>query len=396
MDTIIIKIYGPNKFQFRNKSLFLPELNCRKYEDLSPTEIQSRNSSRSYLRKFLLHPKASDEYIPRVEIFETLSKNSNKIIYILKITFSAPKLLYWNSVQEVDENDKQKILSALKRALGGVGIVVETDVIENATLEAIHTCKNIPLPKTIRIREILSELSRMDISKVVDVTETQFKNGGRVLNFYSGTIERSFYDKISDSLRPKNKRSDKGRIDYEKTFIEKHKLQNREIFRYEYRLKKTQTTKRVINSLLGREYETQVVFKDIFTPNLLKKLILNSWHTLIERPENQLSLFGKIDRLKLLLHIFSEAKKQSEKAHSMNNAFISYGIATAILDNGAKELRGVVYEGWNKDHPERLTKKIKIASKLTSGLPYSNNIVFIDTALERFELISLTSLEKGI
>ena len=236
----------------------------------------------------------------------------------------------------------------------------------------------------------------MDISKVVDVTETQFKNGGRVLNFYSGTIERSFYDKISDSLRPKNKRSDKGRIDYEKTFIEKHKLQNREIFRYEYRLKKTQTTKRVINSLLGREYETQVVFKDIFTPNLLKKLILNSWHTLIERPENQLSLFGKIDRLKLLLHIFSEAKKQSEKAHSMNNAFISYGIATAILDNGAKELRGVVYEGWNKDHPERLTKKIKIASKLTSGLPYSNNIVFIDTTLEKFELISLTSLEKGI
>jgi hypothetical protein len=395
MDTITIKIYGPNKFQFRNKSLFLPELTCRRFEDLSPTEIQTRNSSRSYLRKFLLHPKPSDEYIPRVEVFETLAKDSNKIIYILKITFSAPKLLYWNSVQEVDENDKQKILSTLKRALESVGIIVTIEAIENAKLEAVHICKNIPLPKTMRIRDILKELGRMDISRVVDVTETQFKNGGRVLNFYSGTIERSFYDKVSDSLRPKNKRSDKGRIDYEKTFIEQYKLQNQEIFRYEYRLKKTQTTKRVINSLLGREYETQVVFKDIFTPNLLKKLILNSWHTLIERPENQLSLFSKIDRLKLLLHILSEAKKRGEKAHSMNNAFISYGIATAIIDNGAKEVRGVVYEGWNKDHPERLTKKIKTASELTSGLPYSDNILFIDTALEKFEIISLTSLQNG-
>lgn len=396
MDTVIIKIYGPSKFQFRNKSLFLPELNCRKYEDLSATEVKSRNSSRSYLRKFILHPKPSDEYIPRVEVFETLPKESNKIIYILKITFSAPKMLYWNSVQEVDESYKQKILSRLKGALDSVGIIVEIESLENATLEAVHACKNIPLPKTMRMREILSELGRMDISKVVDVMETQIKNGGRVVNFWSGTKEHCFYDKVSDSLKPKNKRSDKGRIDYEKTFIEQYKLQDREIFRYEYRLKKTQTTKSAINTLLGRKHDTKVVFNDLFTPNLLKNLILNSWNKLIERPENQLSLFGKVDRLKLMSHIFSEAKKQSEKAHSMNNAFTSYGIATTILDNGAKEVRGVVNESWNKDHPERLTKKIKIASELTSGLPYSNNIAFIDAELKKFEIISLASIQNGI
>lgn len=396
MDTVIIKIYGPNKFQFRNKTLFLPELSCRKYEDLSATEIQSRNSTRSYLRKFILHPKPSDEYIPRVEVFETLSKESNKIIYILKITFSVPKLLYWNSVQEVSENNRQKILSAIKMALGSVGIIVEIESLENATLEAIHACKNIPLPKTMRMREILAELGRMDISKVVDVMETQIKNGGRLLNFWSGTKEHCFYDKVSDSLKPKNKRSDKSRIDYEKIFIEQYKLQDREIFRYEYRLKKTQTTRSAVNGLLGRKPDTPVVFQDLFTPDLLKNMILSSWYKLIERPENQLSLFGKIDRLKLLLHILSEAKKRGEKAHSMNNAFISYGIATAILDNGAKEVRGIVHQGWNKDHPERLTKKIKTASELTEGLSYSNNIAFINSALERFELINLTSLEKGI
>lgn len=396
MDTVIIKIYGPNKFQFRNKTLFLPELSCRTYGDLSQTEIQSRNSTRSYLRKFILHPKPSDNYIPRVEVFETLSKESNRIIYILKITFSVPKLLYWNSVQEVYENDKQKILSALKRALESVGIVVETEILENATLEAVHACKNILLPKTMRMREILAELGRMDISKVVDVTETQIKNGGRLLNFWSGTKEHCFYDKVSDSLKPKNKRSDKSRIDYEKVFIDQYKLQDREIFRYEYRLKKTQTTRSAVNGLLSRKPDTPVVFKDLFITDLLKSMIIGSWNKLIERPENQLSLFGKVDRLKLLLHILSEAKKRGEKAHSMNSAFISYGIATAILDNGVKEVRGVIHQGWNKDHPERLTKKIKTASELTEGLPYSNNIAFIDSELKKFTLINLTSLQKSI
>lgn len=396
MDTVIIKIYGPKKFEIRNPSLFLPEISSRKYKDLSPTEIQTRNSSRSYLRKFILHPKPTDEYIPRVEVFETLSKDIDQIIYILKITFSAPKLLYWNSVQEAGESDKQKILSALKRALMSVGIIVDTENLENATVEAVHACKNIILPKSIRMRDVLKELGRMDISKVFDVTETQIKNGGCVLNFWSGTAEHCFYDKVFDSLKPKIRRSDKGRIDHEKFFIQQNRLDEQEIFRYEYRLKKTQTTKSVVNTLLNRTYDTKVFFNDLFSPNLLKNLILTSWHKLIEKPENQLSLFGKVDRLKLLLHILCEAKKQSEKGHSMNSAFTSYGIATAILDHGAKEVRGIVHDGWNKDHPERLTKKIHMASELTNGLPYSNNIAFIETALEKFELINLASLKKGI
>jgi len=396
MDTIILKVYGPNKFQFRNKSLFLPELTCRAYKDLTTTEIQSRNSSRPYLRKFVLHAKPQDEYLPKVEVFETLAKESDKVIYILKITFSAPKLLYWNSLQEVTDKDKQSIIYALKSSLVKVGIAVESDVIENARIEAVHFCKNVPLPKTITMREILAELAKVDINKVVDVTDRIWKNGGRVLQIFSGTIEYTFYDKISDSMRPKNKRSDKSHIDHERAIVEAYKLQDKEVFRYEYRIKKTQTVRAKINKLLGREPKTPVVFNDLFTPSLHKNIILQTWHGLIQRPENQLALFETTNKLGLLLHIFGKARKQSESGHSMNNAFISYGIATAIKDHGVKEIRGVVNEGWNKDHPERFTKKIKVASGLIDGLPYSNNITFIDKALERFELISLASLQKGI
>jgi hypothetical protein len=238
--------------------------------------------------------------------------------------------------------------------------------------------------------------SRQDVNKAFDISEKQCKKGARVLNIYSGTIDWSFYDKISDSLRPKNKRNDKSHIGHERSVIERYNLQEREVFRYEYRIKKTQTTKREINTLLGREYSTQVVFKDLFTPNLLKTLVLNSWHALIERPENQISLFSTIDKLGLFLHILSEAKKRGEKAHSMNNALISYGLATAIRDHGAKEVRGAIFDVWSNSHSERLTKKIELSSELTKRLPYSNNITFIDTALERYELITLTSLENGV
>lgn len=396
MDTIIIKIYGPNKFQFRNKSLFLPELTCRRYEDLSSTEIQSRNSSRPYLRKFVLHSRITDEYVPSVEVFETLLKENNKVIYVLKITFSAPKLLYWNSLQEIAETNKENIIYALKNSLDRVGIVLECKTVETARVEAVHFCKNILLPKTVRMREILAELGKVDISKAVDSTERIWKNGGQVLNLYSGTLECVFYEKISDCLRPKNKRSDKNRIDHERSIVEEYKLENQEMFRYEYRIKKTQTVQSKINRIIGREAKTPIIFNDLFTPNLHKNIILETWNNLIQKPENQLALFETTNELGLLLHILLEAKKQNKNAHSMNNAFISFGIADIIKKYGVKELRRIVWMGWNRDHPERLTKKIKRASGLISGLPYSNNIIFIENALKRYELISLTSLEKGI
>ncbi len=391
MDTIIIKLYG--KFKTGDRSLFVPELTKRDYKDLSPTE---RTSKHQYLRRFKLEAKQQEEYLPRVEIFEALNEDRTSLLYVMKIEFSAPKLLYWNSLQEVGEDHKERVFSALKSALALVSIFVETDTIADALVSAVHICKNIPLPKTIKMREIINELSKVDISKAFDVADKQDKKGARVLNIYAGTTDWSFYDKIADAERPKNKRSDKHRINHERTIIELYNLHGREVFRYEYRIKKNQTVRREVNALLGRDYTSRVVFKDLFTPNLLKKLTLNSWHKITERPENQLSLFSKVDKLTLLLHILSEAEKRGVGAHSMNNALISYGIATVIQDHGAKELKAIMFESWCKGHPERLTKKIKLASEFAKGLPVSSKIAFLNTALEKFEIISLASLEKGI
>ena len=393
MDTVIIKIYGPRKFQITNTSLFLPEFTRREYSQLSPTEKQS---TRLYLRHFILKPPHQDGFLPKVDIFEVLSKSRDAVQYILKAEFSVPKLLYRNSLQEVSERDLDGVLSALKKALGGVGIIIEGDTIAGALVSVVNFCKNAPLSQNIRMQEALSELKRVDISKVVDITLKEEKNGGRWLHIYSGTIERVFYDKVADAMRPKVKRKDKGRINHERDIIERFGLQNREVFRYEYRVKKAQTVRREVNAALGRAPKTFVAFKDLFAPDLCKTIILKSWRGLIRRPENQLALLGPADDLALLLHIFAEAKKLGGDAHSMNRALISYGLARAIRDHGAKEARRAIFSIWNTDHTERLTRKIEASAELTRGLPYSNTIAYIDSAFERFEHIDLALLEKGI
>ena len=392
MDTVVLKLSNAHKFKVTNTSHFLPELNKRSFRDLTPTEKQS---TRRYLRAFRFDPPDKNAYLPKIEIYEALSKDRDEVLYTLQATFSVPKLLYGNSVQEVSENDLEKFIYAFRMALKDAGIEIDSNAIATARVSQAHFCKNVLLPREIRMQEILTELKRVDVSKAVDVTYKEFKEGGRTLQIWSGTLEMVFYDKVCDAMRPKVKRKDKGRMARERHIIEEYRLQDREIFRYEYRLKKNQTLKKHVNTALGRPYQTTVLFRDLFESGLCKKLVLSSWHDLIQRPENQLALLGPTDDLALLHHIMEGSKKQST-AHSMNRALISYGLTRAMRDHGAKEVKRAVSDYWNQDHGERLTEKMRTAAALTDGLPFSNSITFIAAQLEKYECITRLYLENVV
>jgi len=392
MDTIILKIYGPNKFQINNTAWFLPEIHSRQFFQLSATEKQS---TRMYLRRFILQPPAHDGYLPKIDVLEVLNKDRDDVRYVLRAEFSLPKLIYGNSLREVSENDLEKALYAFKKALANAGIIVDSATIANARISAVHFCKNVLLPPDIRMQEILTELARMDISKVVDITTKEFKQGGQSLQIYSGTREWAFYDKIADAMRPKVKRKYKQRVAQERGIIVRHKLEKQEVFRFEYRIKRATSVEKCVNDALGRTPKTPVLFRDLFTPDLCRLAVLNSWRELTQRPENQLALLAPMEGLGLFDHILAEALKRGG-AHSMNHALTSYGLVSAIRDHGAKEARRAILRGWAGNHPERLTRKIEAAAELTRGLPYSNSIAFVDAALERYELITPRLLEAAV
>ncbi len=391
MDTVILEIN--TGYTIAHNATFFPEFRKRTYGDLSPAERAYKLPS---IHCYRLQTKKTDRYLPKVKMIERHAVRRGVLCYVLKIEFSAPKLLYWNSLQEVSEKDEEALFKALQSALASIGIEMPLETIAHAKVTAVHVCKNVPLPETFKMREIVSTLAKMNITKAYDASEKQCKNGGRLLNIYSGTKEHSFYDKISDSMRTKNKRRDKEYIDKEREIVLKYGLQRREVFRYEYRIKGSQTVRSQINAIIGREYEVPVEFKDLFIPNLLKTIILTSWDALIRLPENQLLLFETIDPLKLLLYILEEATKINRTGHSINKAFISYGLILAIQQHGLKEVRGSVFDLWNDDHPERLTEKLTRAAELVAGLPRSKSILHVDTELKRFKLITLSILENGI
>jgi len=390
MDTVILKIYGPKKFSFTKKDWFLPEINSRKYHELSPTE---QLSNRMYLRRFVLKAPHQSRYTPKIDVLETLDREHKTIVYVLIAEFSVPKLLYGNSLQEVSDKDLGKVVTVFRDVLLRVGIQVENEAVASARVSAVHFCKNVPLPKDIRLQDILAELQRVDISKVFDITTKETKNGGQVLHIYSGTIERVFYDKVKDALRPKVKRKDKGHIDYEREVIEKYHLQNIEVFRYEYRIKKTQTVQRDINLALERKPKTYVAFRDLFTDGLPSKVLLKSWRDMIDSPENQLALIGPVHSFRVLQRIVEGARAQGG-AHSMNHALIAYGLTCIIRDHGVKEFRRLIFSHWNGDHPERLNRKLAQASELTKGLPYSNGVAIVDGQIEKYELITRSLLDS--
>jgi len=82
--------------------------------------------------------------------------------------------------------------------------------------------------------------------------------------------------------------------------IDEFDLHGIEIFRYEYRIKKTQTVESIINKKLDRKGRTQVIFSYIFTAGLAKDALVSSWQDMVGRPENQLALLGPTDTYKLL------------------------------------------------------------------------------------------------
>jgi hypothetical protein len=392
MDTIIVKIYGPHKFEIKHSSWFLPEIRSRKFHELSPTEKQSQHL---YLRRFILQTPPHDGYIPKVDILETLNKDRDDVRYVLRAEFSVPKLIYGNSLREVWEGDLEEALSAFKKALANAGIVVDSDTIANARVSAVHFCKNVMLPRDIRMQEILTELARTDISKVVDITKKEFKHGGQSLQIYSGTREWAFYDKVADAMRPKIKRKYKQGVAQERGIIERHQLQEREVFRFEYRIKLAASVEKCINDALDRKPKTAVLFRNLFAPDLCRLVVLGAWRELVQRPENQLALLAPMEGLGLFDHILAEALKK-RGAHSMNHALASYGLVSAIRDHGAKEVRRAILRGWKSKHPERLTRKIEAAAELTRGLPYANSIAFIDAALEEYKLLTPKLLEAAV
>jgi len=345
IDTVILKIkYG--EFEILNPSAFAPNADSFfKY---------------GVIKKATNYPTKKDyltSYKPRLELCRVISKRNPEII--LKVEFSAPKILFNNNLYEVKENDFLKTVDKLREKIASMGVFIEKEALVTAPVTAFHASKNIILSGGYTSTYVLRELSKISLSKKLDLTKFIYKNGGQSLQYYSRAHSLVLYDKLADLSKGNNSRPFDGE-NYQKYSKELEKItrtENKkvcEILKIEARL----STKRKMNEVLySLRFSKNPTFKDVFKTQVCRKTLEYYWQSLIE--ERNYFLFSKGNRPSNEVLISLRSGKRPRDALEL------LGLHTLIEEIGFRETENIL----GKKEAPRLSKQFKELNKLLKNQP---------------------------
>jgi len=225
-------------------------------------------------RKYINNPSKIDKekwgYMPRL----TIIIRSYQIY--LKIEFSVPKLLFGNNLDEVEEDNFEKIISKLQKIIEGMGVRLWSYQIERAEVTTFHPSKNILLSKGYTSSFVIRELSKINLNQRLDLEKVSFRNNGESLQLYANRHSLVLYDKINDLNKPAKRAIDKDQTKKQINLFEHIKKEKRdiEVLRIEIRLSHK---KKMVEILKKVGYKDTPLFKNIFKKDLCQKIIKLYW-----------------------------------------------------------------------------------------------------------------------
>ena len=287
---------------------------------------------KDFYSKFIKNPtksqKESGKYYPRLTGVQRAGSES-----IIKIEFSIPKLLYLNNLDEVEEKDFKLVTSTLKERLIDMNLLITEKDLQIADVSAVHYSKNIELKKGYTAKHIISELQKINLNKLNDLTKTRFMNSGESLQGYSISNSFVFYDKISDLKKDKKRATDRDQNPYQTSLFKQ--FQEEEILRFEVRL----SQKRKLNSLFGKYgYNKNPTFQEVFSEEKAVKVLTEYWNEKIDK--NKYVLFTYSENSESLLKKISIARPKSRPQTLLS----LLGLVSFVKDNngGLRELRTIL------------------------------------------------------
>ena len=329
-------------------------------------------------QKFVRNPskieKGTGKYFPRLTGYKRkYSQEAN-----VRIEFSAPKLLYLNNLDELEDGDFPKIVEVLQERLKDMGVVLTKSVIENASVSSVHFSKNILLKDGYTASHLISEINKIDLRKSFDFAKTRFANNGQSLYAHTTSHQFVIYDKMADLEKDKKRAIDKDQTIYQKSLFEVLSQDEiREIIRFEVRLNHKQKMNKVLE---GVGYKKNPTFKDVFCAEMSRSVLTNYWEQIVKE-KNGGVLSVPLSLKEVLQVIFLVNKRIKPK-----RAIYFLGLYMLAKDgDGMRQLRSIVTKRMHERSWYRMASEIRYASELITKNNLRDWVKQIDRGLKNYQ-----------
>jgi len=226
-------------------------------------------------------------YKPRLSLNKRIIKGGFSVG--LKIEFSAPKMLFGNNFDELEQKDFEQLATTLHKKLQEMSVITSIEILKKAEIVGIHFGKNIILENATS-NLVINTIRKLDITKRLDNGTTDFRNEGQAIRFHTNHYELTFYDKMKDLQQAKisEKRSmekdTQGMLD----LFTKEEIAKNEVLRIELRLGTKKKLKEILRTIGVNPKSTQ--FDILFNAEIAKRALIYFWNKFIEPSLNTLIL----------------------------------------------------------------------------------------------------------
>jgi hypothetical protein len=328
-----------------------------------------------YVRNPNKTEKDTGKYFPRLTAYSRrFSQDAN-----VRMEFSAPKLLYLNNLEELEDKDFPVIIETLQDRLREMGVVINKNILEEASVSSVHYSKNILLEDGYTVNHLINEMNKVNLRKSFDFTRSRYINDGQSLYAHTSAHELVIYDKIADLGKTKKRAMDKDQTLYQRSLFAELKKEGKmsEIVRFEIRLNQKQKMNQTLEKL---GYKKNSNFKEVFSSEISKKVINQYWKTLIK--DENLGIFSLQISIKDIIRILflADTKLKPKQAVYLTGLFM-----LCKDENGMRELRSIISKRSLDRTWYRIANDIRIASELITKNKVRNWVLQIDKALEDYK-----------
>lgn len=253
-----------NRISITNPKRFGGELELQAFEGYTEKSMNN-NPTDEDIRDY--------DYMPRMTLISSKYGicNSHKNLYI---ECSLPKILFGNSIEELDDNDFDEMILSLRTKMDLMGVYSLAEDIKNAYVQRVDCSKNFIIDTNPLF--VIKCLSKIKHDSRLEFRHRDYQNGGKSITWSAEKYHMSVYDKLEEI---KNCfQFDAGLLNDEhrngKDIYNYLRSQNKYILRYEICLKRDKLEefckKATLKNVFNAEFSKNVLSR--YIPNMNRQL----------------------------------------------------------------------------------------------------------------------------